>query len=231
MQTRKTVTSVAMSALLALGISSQANALTITQTKSIADAVSDFTDTSVGDFTTFDASLGILNSVTIKTSVFFDGSVTLENFHPSNASTVTQLDIREDMVVTGPNAGTTVNQAFAVTAVVPVSFTVDPLSSVSKSASGSDMLETTLFGSFGAFIGTGTETYDFLVDATHTVITAITGGATGAGAPDTLIDVTIDVTYDYSEPAEEIPEPGTLALLGMGLIGAAAARRSRRKAA
>jgi PEP-CTERM motif len=75
------------------------------------------------------------------------------------------------------------------------------------------------------FTGWQRQTFEFIADNTSQLLSFLAIGSTPAGVPPfALLD---GVTLDAKSTS--VPEPGMLALLGMGLIGAAGARKLRKK--
>jgi hypothetical protein len=58
------------------------------------------------------------------------------------------------------------------------------------------------------------------------VTSSVTGGAVG-NAETTLAGADVNITYDYTPPPSDTPEPGTLTLFGTGLLGLAGMLRRK----
>ena len=79
----------------------------------------------------------------------------------------------------------------------------------------------TLASGFGAFIGTGT----FDVDVLALADSAVTGSGNFGGFIDTYATARITVSYDYTANRQAVPEPASLALVGLALAAGALSRR------
>lgn len=88
------------------------------------------------------------------------------------------------------------------------------------------LVKSSLFSGFdGSFIDTGEFGYDF----TTLIVTSFVGGGGNISADiQTFADAVLKVEYTYDAPSTNVvPEPGTMLLLGFGLLGLAGINRKK----
>lgn len=228
MKRTKLAVGIAATALLLFCVAAQADIITYTQT------LGPTAGTWSGNFTIpkFDASLGTLRSVKVTFLGSMSGSVGWENTHPTQPKDGTNLftaDVNANLSVTLPT-----------TTVVPITVgdtlqynltkfdgTIDYAGTSGATTalgtySGSSAITYTLPADLALFIGSG----NLVIPITATSgFSNLTGFAPGHYELSNLITSygNIKVEYDYF-----IPEPGSLALLGLGLPMAGVWLRRRR---
>ncbi|WP_346288290.1 choice-of-anchor E domain-containing protein [Zoogloea sp.] len=172
--------------------------------------------------TRFDSSLGILNSVTFNYGLGVASSFRLENLEAKPVTLLAQAG--GNVVFYGPVSRSLAAYASVSEAVEAFDGQVDyggasgarigPLSANNASALA-------LLTGLADFIGAG----QFAIDAQ--AFSSPTARGDGQLAADIVSEVTgwISVSYDYTPAARGVPEPGSMALVGVGVLGLGAMRR------
>ena len=178
------------------------------------------------NFPEFDPSLGVLLSVQLTVQGnSFGGSNGLHNF-AANAG-LANVSIGSKITVTGPSAlvvltdpNQTVNGAVtAYTGNSTFDFTGSDALYVSGTSS-TDTESSTLLSSFAPYEGLGNVTFNFTSSVDTSSNATVSPEITSSTA--TTYNFTPTVVYTYS-----VPEPGSLALLGLGSASTLLRRRRR----
>lgn len=165
-------------------------------------------------FTAFDSSLGTLDSVIVTLFGAVTSSVTVNavSAEPFGADVTGGARIR---VLAGPGAGTQLN--------ISSTATTNPLDAGTQ--------ETVDFGTKLSSTLLTVNAADFLSNVTFS-LAAIGGNSCGTSGGNNGCDFTttagarIEVDYNYTPPVQ-VPEPASMALIGLGALGLAAVRRRK----
>lgn len=179
----------------------------------------------------FNPSLGTLTSVTFTVTSNVVASVTVVNLN-STAQSFTNATASVPITVTGPNStavvltatGTTAPQSGTVGADVGGIPGMTMISGLTVTASSTTSLTG---GALATYIGTGTSSLSFVFGAGNGTYSG-TGPSNVYFGGSAAADAKVVITYTFT-PAT-IPEPASLAMVGMGLGGLFVARRFRRRA-
>ena len=230
----KTSRRVSLFSIIAIAILSSvaisANAATIMQTKNYGAGTPNFTETLT--FNKFDPSLGTLNSVKIKMLVNVSGgSLTVDNDGVDPASVTVELGADGAVTSTDVTIAPTVGASASTGAVFNLAAengdgpsNIDPSGPDGAvhnggSDSGMDMqfINAAFFSDY-----TGLGTFDVDAEIDQILDFGSIGGVEGSFTPVTA-DGNVMITYDYTA----VPEPSSIAMIILGLVGFFFARKRK----
>lgn len=176
----------------------------------------------------FDGSLGNLNSVTL---VYGGNISTLFRVESLDTTPTTVTTNASASLVFGGPIGDTVSiggtTAHALGAYDGITDFGGSSGGVFGPVLASDNDSLVLLSGLAGFIGSGS----FGINVVATGLSSVSGSGNLLSQINTEALAEITVSYDYTPAVTGIPEPASLALVGLGLMGVAAARHRRRQVA
>lgn len=218
-----------IAAILALSAGAT-HADVITQTDSYGYNTTNWTHT-LGSLNQFDSLLGTLNFITVTLYGAINQNLSAENTGatPDILTPVAGGTIRfrqGGSTVLAQVLPTTTGTAFSAGAYDGTSDYAGASGTNFGILSASDTTTVTLSGAaLTAFIGTGTLSGFDVRAIGNGAINSDNGNLDSSISTEALARLTL--TYDYTPTTNQVPEPASMALVGLGMIGALALRRRR----
>jgi hypothetical protein len=183
----------------------------------------------------FDATLGALSSVTINLFGQIDSEGSIENNDTLAARAALQVLLSQDWSVT-TSYGAQYNFASAFTPIwsgessAQGTFTLSQGDVFSYDATSGEMSRSLTFTGNDLSIFTAGNNIDFTFSTD--ILNNFRNESQGAVNNFTNINTTgswgkVDVSYNYTSAVTTVSEPGTIAILALGLVGFAAAKRKK----
>lgn len=181
------------------------------------------------DLDLFDSNLGELLGVKVTLNATSQGEVSVYNPSTTTTRSFTAVSVAVPLTVTGP-ASTSVAFNLVATYNPGSAVSIAPRETLDYSGiPGSGTSDTVVSsGNFGSYQAAGGGISDNAI-----VVTSTEASASGTGSPGLLYGGTasafgsVVVEYTYNQAVPEVPEPGTYALLGSGLVAFGLYRRRR----
>ena len=162
----------------------------------------------------FDSSLGVLQSVNFVLGGYLQGqTITVKNTSTSTATTNYQMIINDTITVTGPNGNNVVvsSSSGTVTSLAPGASTNVTVAAASNTKTYSVTTGLSTYEAAGGGILGG-----FNANSSNQIGQLQSGGATSPTTPpQTASAALLSYYYTYST----VPEPATLLLMGIGVLG------------
>jgi hypothetical protein len=166
-------------------------------------------------------------------SVIFTAELVNNGGDPGGSLTINSLTTNVTLTATGASAPVNLNLTGTYTPGSPIVITVPGLAGLVTTPSTTIPLGSVSSGvitnptDLANFTGTGLESFLLSGLAPVTYNGSVSDGYLAATGGTTLAGAAATVKYDYSSPQTGVPEPGTLGLLGTGLLGLAGMLRNR----
>lgn len=225
---RNLLTSSVAAAALLVGISGAASAATVSYSSTTGPSY-----TPAGSFPTsiniqkFDTSLGSLTAATLTLSITELASILVtNNFGSPRTLSSATANTNFNVSLTSPALSVTTTASASITGPITLATGNTLFTGIAASSSNALNLDAT---QRAAFSGAG------VANIALTIGSPIITTAGGASDGDLLVSfaggaqaiMTLAIEYTYTVPTNDVPEPATLALLGMSVAGIAAMRRRR----
>ena len=228
-----------------LGVAA-ANASTITQSFQYGPQLTDYTLPNT--FNLFDSNLGTLNDVVFSSSYGFTSTIMLTSSgSPSSGSVKSEsllgltssnsginTVINNDVDTNGNSGGAVASAAFDILGRnnTYTNFTGTRQFASNASTQSFGPVTDTAAADLQPFQAAGGGTFD-VIATTYTITDLSNTGGNTSATQTTTATATFTVAYDYTPtpavtpPATSVPEPKTLAIVGLGLLGAGLVRKHR----
>jgi hypothetical protein len=213
---KKTLAILAAAAAGATLAMSAAHAGVVSYSATYGPEQTDWDPAKVLSLSKFNPTLGTLNSVSFEFTGSLQAAFDAESTS-NKLQTITNA-LNGSMRFTLPTAA-----EYQLVLAQSESVALPGFASYANTIDDTDSASDTLWSDLSAFIGSGSFDVGVLAFAEWTQ----TGGGNLSGGADTFAAANVSVSYDYTDARQAVPEPASLALVGLALSAAALSRRRR----